>query len=461
MEAGINLSELLRGLITNLFVLLGFTSVCMVVSGWAVQQKKKVNVWLVGLLYGGMSVIVMLAPVVTHSGLIVDCRAGVLGTAALLGGPQAALASFLFPCAYRISLGGQHCLFGLFEILLPGVLGSLCYVWYRRQRRVPTLRQVLVSSLFVGLGTDMVLSAVFLSGAVKDGAAEVGVLGGIAVVLAAPVSMALLSTLVVLEQRHIGAMATLAETERRMLHSQKMVAIGQLSYRVAHSILNSLTTILNDAELAKIDSSDPGQVHSHMDGIITTVDNVSRLTGELVAFAIPGPLRLRSMELGKCLVGIDRLLAKTIGKEIELVIDNGGCVAGTVHIDPNRIEQVIVHLAINASEAMSGHGRLTISVSAADLSEAERDRLQAGVYAGDRHHGRFAALSVEDTGCGMTTEVVNRIFEPFFTTKERHDNTGLGLPTVYTIVQQHRGVIDVKTRPGCGSTFIIYFPVIA
>ncbi len=416
---------------------------------------------MLGLLYGGMSVVVMLAPVVMHSGMIIDCRGGVIGAAALLGGARAALASIVFPCAYRLYVGGPHLLPGLLQILLPCLFGLTCNLWFLRRFRALSPRLALLFSLIVGVGTDLVLAPFFLLGAKADDAPEFGVAGVIAVVLVTPVSMALLSTLVLLEQRHFSAVEALAETERRMLHSQKMAAIGQLSYRIAHSILNSLTVILSDAELAKSDASDPAQVTAHMDDIMKTVDTVSNLTGELVSFAMPGALRLRRMELGKCLVGIERLLAKTIGKEVELVVEDGGGSAGLVHVDPNRIEQMIVHLAINAAEAMSGHGRLTISVSAADLSEAERNRLQAGVHASDRHHGRFAVLSVQDAGCGMPPEVVSRIFEPFFTTKESRDSAGLGLTTVYAIVQQHHGVIDVKTQLGQGSTFLVYFPVIA
>jgi len=439
---------------------MGFASVCTLVSGWATRQQRKVNAWLIGLLYGGMGVVVMLVPVVTHSGMIIDCRGGVIGTAALLGGARAALASLLFPCAYRFYVGGPHLFLGLLQVLLPCLLGVACRQWALRRSRALSLRLALLFSLIVGVGTYVLLSFIYLLGPKVNSLADFGVAGVIAVVLATPVSMALLSMLVLLEQRHFNAVEALAETERRMLHSQKMAAIGQLSYRIAHSILNSLTVILSDAELAKSDASDPEQVTSHMDDIIQTVDTVSNLTGELVSFAIPGTLRLRRMELGKCLVGIERLLAKTIGKEVELVIEDAGSSACVVHVDPNRIEQMIVHLAINAAEAMSEHGRLTISVLAADLSEADRNRLQAGVYACDRHHGRFAVISVQDTGCGMTAEVVDRIFDPFFTTKTSRENAGLGLTTVYNIVQQHRGFIDVKTHLGQGSTFLVYFPII-
>ena len=196
-----------------------------------------------------------------------------------------------------------------------------------------------------------------------------------------------------------------------------------------------------------------------MDEVIRTVGTVSNLMGELVAFAIPDALRLRQMRLDTCLEGVERLLGKTIGEEVELVIRQGDVADGKVTIDPNRIEQLIVHLAINAAEAVAGRGQITISTCETSLSEEERVRLMVGLPACERRQGRFAVLAVRDNGCGMTAEVVDRIFEPFFTTKADRENAGLGLPTVYAIVQQHHGFIDVQTQPGCGSTFLIYLPV--
>ena len=158
-------------------------------------------------------------------------------------------------------------------------------------------------------------------------------------------------------------------------------------------------------------------------------------------------------------LGIENLLAKNIGTGIEVVVEND-FFAGEVMLDPNRIEQVILHLALNAADAMAGSGRLAIRVAPAKLSEAERARLQAGVPAKNWHRGDFSVLSVSDTGCGMAPETVSRIFEPFFTTKEDRNNAGLGLSTVYNIVQVHRAFIDVRSRPQHGTTFLIYFPVV-
>jgi signal transduction histidine kinase len=269
--------------------------------------------------------------------------------------------------------------------------------------------------------------------------------------------MALLTKLILLEQRHFHVVQAFSEVERRMLHSQKMAAVGQMSHKIAHSILNTLTVIMGQAERAKREAR---QVEPLMDEIIASVNSLAEMTGELVTFSVPSTLRCRKMDLSRCLVGVDRLLSKVIGPEVEVVVD-GRRDAGLVDVDPNRIEQIIVHMAINAADAMSGRGRLTISAQRAELSESERARLQAGVHERDRHRGDFALLSVQDTGCGMTEEVAQRIFEPFFTTKERRDCAGLGLASVRNIVQTHRGFIDVRTQPGCGTTFLVYLPVVA
>ena len=429
-------------------------------SSWALRRHRTLSAWLVGLLYGGMCVVVMHVPVVTHSGWMVDCRAGVIGTAALLGGPVTGLMSLVFPVAYQFNAGGGSDLFGIFEVIFACTFGVLCHLWARRAQRVMSVRLAILCSVTVGLLTDLALMCVLMPDIFKRGLSEVGLAGVAMVFLVAPVSTSLLCSLVVLEKRHFEAMETLAETERRMLHSQKMAAIGQLSHKIAHNILNSLTLIAGHAELAKKEKQVPAAIIGYMDGIITAVNSLSTLTGELVAFAAPGMLRFRRMDLAKCLLGIENLLAKVIGTGIEVVV-KGDPVVGDVLLDPNRIEQVIMHLAINAVEAMSGHGRLTITAAPAELSAQERKRLLAGVNEKKRLPKTLAVLSVSDTGCGMSPEVVSRMFEPFFTTKEGHENAGLGLSTVYNIVQHHHGFIDVQSRRGQGTTVLIYFPVVA
>jgi signal transduction histidine kinase len=154
------------------------------------------------------------------------------------------------------------------------------------------------------------------------------------------------------------------------------------------------------------------------------------------------------------------LLEQSLGAGIEVVIEaEPGVIRAT--IDPERIEQAVMHMALNAAEAMQQSGRLTVSVSVGELPATERRRLLAHLHEEDRHTGALAVLSVADTGCGMPREHVSRIFEPFFTTKDRQENPGLGLATVYNIVYQHGGAIDVETAPGQGSAFHVYLPLLS
>jgi signal transduction histidine kinase len=289
--------------------------------------------------------------------------------------------------------------------------------------------------------------------------AVIGPMGIVLVILNTALSMGLLSGLILLEQKHFDAVEALADSERRMRHSQKMAAIGQLSQKVSHGFMNALTAILGHAQVAKDRAEGSPDIQKHMDGIIETVGRVSHLSGELLAFANPAPLRVRRMDLSRCTVGIREILAKAIGPGIDVVVESDTKV-GDVDYDPNQIEQAIVHMAVNAAEAMAGSGRLTISVSRADLSREEAARLQAGTHEGDRHKGPFAVITMRDTGCGMSEETSARVFEPFFTTKTEQGNVGLGLSTVYSIVQMHNGFIDIDSQPGRGATFCIYLPIV-
>ena len=449
--------NLVRGVVINIFLLLGFVSFCSLLNGWVVRKKLEIRAWLIGFLFGIMAIIAMFCPVLSHSGIMLDCRAGVIGTAALVGGYPMALTSWILPSVYRISIGGVGVFAGIAEMVCAAVLGSLCHAWYHHRWKRLTLNEILVSSAVVGVGTDTLLLAWFSVHA-QFSFSMLGLSGFVALLFLTPVSMALLSTFILREMHHDELLESVADSERRMLHSQKMAAVGQLSHRIAHSVLNALAVIMGSAEQAKIETSEAAKIVPIMDTIIRAVSNLSSLTGELMAFSAPGEVRFQRMDLHQCLSGIDRLLAKVVGTRVEVVVHRDPA-AGIVRVDPNLIEQVIMHLVINAVDAMQGNGRLTISVSSSRLSKEERSRLLAGVPESERHEGPFAVLSVCDTGCGMTDEIAGRIFEPFFTTKGKRDNAGLGLSAVYTIVRKHQGVIDVKTRPGAGTTFLVYLPV--
>jgi len=453
-----NSVEFARGVLVNLCVLLALAAVIGIFRGWSRRLQRKVAAWQMGALFGIMAVVAMVFPVITRGGMIFDCRSGVIGTAAFLGGPVAALAAVPLPLLYRATLGGGGMWFGLLEIILPALLGSACYPFRGRPGEGPSLLRLLVASLFVGLASN----AIIMSAVVDfrpDSAVEIGFGGTLLVLFGTTICMALLGSLMLLEQAHIEAIEALAESESRARHSQKMAAIGQLSRKITHNFMNTLSAILGHAQLAQAKLDNPDEAREQLAYVVDRVHRASALAGELLAFANPSAPKTRRLDLSKCIVGVREMLSRSIGSEVDVVIDANRS-AGTVEADPEQVEQAVVHLVVNAAEAISGSGRIVVSVRPARISTRERNRLQAGIKEPDRHRNPFALLSVSDTGEGMSAETCARIFEPFFTTRTGKQNAGLGLATVYGIAQLHDALIDVQSTPGEGTTMLLYFPVV-
>lgn len=449
--------KFLEGTVVNLFILLGFVALCTIGHDWAERKQRKMSRGVIGLLFGFMATVAMLVPVSAAPGIIFDSRAGVIGAGAILGGPLVALVSLPLPILYRIHLGGLGMVPGILEMVFPAIAGSLAYVIYRRYRRSLKVIQALITGGAVGLLSNVLVFA-YIVLFLPQASEHAGHFPLLIAILNAPVSMALLCAMIVLELQHSAAVDTLADTERRMLHSQKMAAVGQLSRKIAHSYLNAVAAILGSAQIAKDQSSEPEMVEKLMSEVITTVGRLSHLTGELMMFSSPGSLKKELVDVRKCLSAAEKILRETLGYDVDLVVRSQEDM-GKVSVDPERIEQLVVHLALNGAEAMSGRGRLMIEISKVTLSRKESARLQAGKREKDRHAGPFCLISVSDTGCGMDRDTVSRVFEPFFTTKEDKRNSGLGLSSVYNIVQHHNGCIDVKSKPGAGSTFLLYLPM--
>lgn len=249
------------------------------------------------------------------------------------------------------------------------------------------------------------------------------------------------------------------ELEGQIRQSQKMAAIGQLAHRVAHDFTNVLVMILGNAQLARAKVAPGSEVIQFLDEVISAANRVSILTAELLAFAHPSPLVAKTLKIKAALRGIEEILIRTIGREVELTLDmdRGNC---KVHIDASQIEQAIVHVVINACEAMQSGGKLTVFVGPTDLTPEEEMMLQMGVPEEDKCTCGFAVISITDNGLGMTREVSSRAFEPFFSTKKNRDNPGLGLSTVYSIVQQHNGYITIDSQPGAGTCVKMFLPTV-
>ena len=182
-----------------------------------------------------------------------------------------------------------------------------------------------------------------------------------------------------------------------------------------------------------------------------TAERAAVLTRQLLAFSRKQILALQVLDLNTIVASIERILRRLIGEHIQLVIEPSAT-PGWVKVDPGQMEQVILNLSVNARDAMPEGGRLTIRTAQVGVAEAAA-RTHAEIQAGPA-----VLLEVRDTGIGMTDEIRTRIFEPFFTTKPAGHGTGLGLATVYGIVKQSGGTIEVLSQPGQGSTFQIYLP---
>jgi len=233
-----------------------------------------------------------------------------------------------------------------------------------------------------------------------------------------------------------------------------MEAVGRLAGGVAHDFNNLLTIVLGRSQmlLQRMSADDP--LRRQVKLIQQTGQRASALTQQLLAFSRRQVLQPRVLQLDSVVSGMEKMLHRLIGEDVELVIrpDTG---PGWVEADPGQLEQVIMNLAVNARDAMPRGGRLTIETASVELESTVAEQ-----HAGARP-GRFERLVVTDTGSGMDAETRAHLFEPFFTTKGPGQGTGLGLATVYGIVSQSSGFVWVDSEPGRGATFTIHLPSVA
>jgi two-component system, cell cycle sensor histidine kinase and response regulator CckA len=248
-------------------------------------------------------------------------------------------------------------------------------------------------------------------------------------------------------------------TERRVLEeqlrqSQKLEAIGRLASGVAHDFNNILMSIMGSADLIlmELPSDDPARGEAME--IKEAVRRGAALPRQLLAFSRRQATIPRLFELGEVIAGMDSMLRRLIGPEIEFEIVRASTLI-MVMADLAQVEQVVLNLVINARDAMPGGGRLVVRVEEVDLHDP------ADLTQVEGRAGRYARLSVSDTGTGIDEKTRARLFEPFFTTKEQGKGTGLGLSIVYGIVRQSGGYISVVSELGHGATFLIHLPTAA
>ncbi|MDW8129165.1 MAG: PAS domain-containing protein [Bryobacterales bacterium] len=245
----------------------------------------------------------------------------------------------------------------------------------------------------------------------------------------------------VTERRHL---------EAQLRQAQKMEAVGRLAGGVAHDFNNLLTIISGYAQMLAEGLPEADPLRDAAQEILAAAGRAASLAGRLLAFSRKQTGNPRLMDLNEVVAGLERMLRRVIGEDIELVTALSPDLP-KIHADPVQIEQVLMNLVVNAREAMPAGGRIVIETAAVNLDEQYAQR-----HLGARP-GPHVMLAVSDTGCGMDAEVLRQAFDPFFTTKE--SGTGLGLSTVYGIVQRHGGQIWAYSEPGMGATFKIYLPV--
>ena len=240
------------------------------------------------------------------------------------------------------------------------------------------------------------------------------------------------------------------QMENELRQAQKMETVGRLAGGIAHDFNNLLTGILGFGRLVEGELGHDHPLRPDVLEIINAGERAARLTSRLLAFSRKHMAQPHPLDLGVSLLSLDPILRRTLGEDVELVTAAGPHL-GTVEADDSQIEQIVINLAVNARDAMPRGGTLAIEASLVQLDDAAcagRPALQPGPH---------VQLTVRDTGTGMTPEVQAHLFEPFFTTKEQGKGSGIGLSTVYAIVQQLHGHIEVTTAPGQGTEFRIFF----
>ncbi|MBL6994533.1 response regulator [Desulfobacula sp.] len=239
--------------------------------------------------------------------------------------------------------------------------------------------------------------------------------------------------------------------QEKLQQAQKMESVGRLAGGVAHDYNNALTTIMGYTELALMDADPKGPLHDDLNQILKAGRRATDITRQLLAFARKQTIAPVVLDLNETVESMLKMLRRLIGEDIDLVWMPGKDL-GNVKMDPSQIDQILANLCVNARDAIEGVGKITIEMKKIFFDED---------YCADHTGfipGEFVLLAVSDNGCGMDKEILNNIFEPFFTTKPVDKGTGLGLSTVFGIVKQNNGFINVYSEPGKGTSIKIYLP---
>lgn len=249
----------------------------------------------------------------------------------------------------------------------------------------------------------------------------------------------------------IEDITTRKQLEEELLQLQKIEAVGRLTGGIAHEFNNILTTIVGYGELSKMKSAPGSPVNNYLSKILKTADHAKNLISQLLAFSRKAVNRPKNINLNSILGEFQKLIRKVLGEDILLEFIPGEKL-GNVKADPGQIEQIILNLAANSRDAMPSGGKLTLITENKEVDQAVIDRYPY------MKPGFYVLIKVIDTGRGMSSKELAHLFEPFFTTKRKSRGTGLGLSTVYGIVKQNNGFINIRSKQGQGTTVGIYLP---
>lgn len=242
------------------------------------------------------------------------------------------------------------------------------------------------------------------------------------------------------------------ELQNQFVQSQKMQAIGQLAGGVAHDFNNLLTAMIGYCDLLLGKCKPADQSFSDIMQIKQNANRASNLVRQLLAFSRQQTMQPKVMDVTDMIIDLSVLLNRLLGAKVELIVNHGRDI-GCIKVDQVQFEQVIINLAVNARDAMPNGGTLTIK------TENYKNEKQQFLRGELMPPGDYVLISIIDTGVGIPDNVLNRIFDPFFSTKEKGHGTGLGLSTVYGIVKQTGGFINVESKIGSGTQFSLYFPI--
>jgi CheY-like chemotaxis protein len=230
-----------------------------------------------------------------------------------------------------------------------------------------------------------------------------------------------------------------------------MEAVGRLSGGVAHDFNNLIMAIMGYGELLRNSLYKDDPLYRYVEDILKATDRAASLTQQLLTFSRRQTIQPKVLNLNRVVADLEKMLRRLVGEHIELRI-NAESGLGMVKADQGQIGQIILNLAVNARDAMTTGGRLTLETANVEFKESHQCRFDT-IPA-----GHYVRLTLRDSGSGMDAKTLSHIFEPFYTTKGPGRGTGLGLPVVYGIVRQNGGCVDVESQPGKGTSFTIYLP---